>query len=121
MEEKMASAYKIHRASNNELYFVFEAENGKVILSSEMYMKIEEVLAGINLVRVNSIIDDRYIRKMENNGKPYFELIAANQEPIGTSESYSSNEAMEKSIKSIKNNGPKAAIIDESGEKKKEY
>jgi uncharacterized protein YegP (UPF0339 family) len=117
----MASAYKIHRASNNELYFVLEAENGKIILSSEMYMKNESVMEGINSVRVNSVINERYIRKTENSGKPYFVLVAGNKEPIGTSESYSSQEAMEKGIESVKKNGPSAPVIDESGEKKEEY
>jgi uncharacterized protein YegP (UPF0339 family) len=121
MEEKMASAYKIHRASNNQFYFVLEAENGKVILSSEMYMRMESVLEGINSVRINLVIDDRFIRKTENSGKPYFVLVAANREPIGTSEMYSSKAAMEKGVESVKQNGPTDKIIDESGEKKKEY
>jgi uncharacterized protein len=117
----MASTYIIHRASNNQLYFVLQADNGKVIISSEMYMKVESVNDGINSVQVNSIIDERYKRKIENSGKPYFVLLAANNEPIGTSEMYSSKEAMEKGIESVKKNAPTAQVIDESGKKKEQY
>jgi uncharacterized protein YegP (UPF0339 family) len=117
----MASVYIIHRASNNQIYFVLQAENGKVILSSEMYIKIESAKNGINSVRENSKMDERYIRKIENSGKPYFVLLAANNEPVGTSEIYSSREAMEKGIESVKQNGPAAQVIDESGEKKEQF
>jgi uncharacterized protein YegP (UPF0339 family) len=113
----MKAVFRIHRATNNELYFVLEAENGEVILSSEMYMRNEAVLGGIESVRSNAPMDERYIRKTENSGKPYFVLIAANKEPIGTSEAYSSKAAMEKGIASVKKNAPKAAVIDEAGEK----
>jgi uncharacterized protein YegP (UPF0339 family) len=121
MEEKMASAYKIRRASNNQFYFVLEAENGRTILSSEMYMRMESVMEGINSVRINSVVDERYIRKTENSGKPYFVLTAKNKEPIGTSEIYSSKEAMEKGVESVKQNGPTERVDDESGKKKTEY
>jgi uncharacterized protein YegP (UPF0339 family) len=121
LEGKMAPGYTILRATNNQFYFVLEAENGKVILSSEMYARRESVMEGIISVRANSIIDERFIRKTENSGKPYFVLVAANKEPIGTSEMYSSKEAMEKGIDSVKRNGPTAPVMDESGKRRKEY
>jgi uncharacterized protein YegP (UPF0339 family) len=117
----MASAYKIRRASNNDLYFVLEGENNKELLSSEMYMRMESVMEGIKLTRDNSVMDERFIRKTENNGKPYFVLAAANKEPIGTGELYSSPEAMEKDIELIKRTGATAPVIDESSKKKKQY
>jgi uncharacterized protein YegP (UPF0339 family) len=116
-EEEMDPVFRIHRASNNELYFVLEAENGKAILSSEMYMRKESVLEGIESVRTNAPKDERFVRKTENSGKPYFVLVAANKEPIGTSEAYSSKKAMEQGIASVKKNAPKATVVDESGEK----
>jgi uncharacterized protein len=99
---------------------VLELENGKALLSSEMYVSKEALLEGMELIRKNAIIPEQYVRKTENAGKPYFELIAANQEPIGTSELFASREAMEKGIHSVKNNAPRAAVVDESGEKRKE-
>jgi uncharacterized protein YegP (UPF0339 family) len=117
----MASAYKIRRASNNDLYFILEGENNKELLSSEMYMRMESVMEGIKLTRGNSVMDERFIRKTENNGKRYFVLVAASNAPIGTGELYSSVETMEKGIELIKQIGPTAPVIDESNKKKKEY
>jgi uncharacterized protein YegP (UPF0339 family) len=117
----MGSVFRIKRASNNQFYFVLEAENGKVVLSSEMYMRMESVLEGIESVRKNSIIEERFIRKTENSGKPYFVLVAANKEPIGVSELYSSQKAMENGINSVKRNAPTGQVVDESGKKKTEY
>ena len=117
----MSSAYKIHRATNNDLYFVLEDENGKEILSSEMYIRLDTVMEGINSVRENSAMDERYIRKTENSGKQYFVLVMANHEAIGTGELYSSKEAMEKGIELVKRTGPTAPVIDESTKSKKEY
>lgn len=109
----MSSAYKIRRASNNRLYFVLEVDN-KEILASEMYMKMESLNEGVISVRENSAKDERYIRKTSNTDKPYFVLMAVAKEPIGTGEFYSSQEAMEKGIESIKQNGPTAPVIDET-------
>jgi uncharacterized protein YegP (UPF0339 family) len=117
----MEYVLKILRATNNQFYFVLEAENEKVILSSEMYESMESVIDGIKSLRVNSVINERIIRKTENSGKPYFVLIAENKEPIGTSEMYSSKEAMEKGINLVKKNGPNAKVIDDSGKRRKEY
>jgi uncharacterized protein YegP (UPF0339 family) len=110
----MPSAYRIHKASNSQYYFLLEAENGEPILESERYMKKESALAGIESVKKNSILEERYIRKTSNSGKPYFVLAAANGEPIGTSETYSSAGAMEKGIQSVKRNGPVAAVVDQT-------
>jgi uncharacterized protein YegP (UPF0339 family) len=110
----MSAAYKIHRASNNQYYFVLSADNGEVILESEMYMKKESVLEGIEATRKMCAADEQFIRKTSNSGKPYFVLTAANHEPIGTGEMYSSKKAMEKGIESVKQCGPIAEVVDET-------
>jgi uncharacterized protein YegP (UPF0339 family) len=115
MGGKMSSAFKIHKASNGQYYFVLEAENGEIVLESEMYMKKDSAVEGIESVRKNSAISDRFIRKTSNSGKPYFVLTAANNEPIGTGEMYSSKAAMEKGIESVVRNGPVAEVIDQTG------
>jgi uncharacterized protein YegP (UPF0339 family) len=110
----MSAAYKIHLASDHEFYFVLSAENGEVIMESEMYLKKESALQGIEAVRKMSAVDERFIRKTSNSGKPYFVLTAANNEPIGTGEMYSSKEAMEKGIAAVKRCGPAAEVVDET-------
>ena len=63
---------------------------------------------GIESVRTNSQLDERYGRRDSNTGEPYFVLKAANQEIIGASEMYSSAPARSKGIESVKANLPQA-------------
>ncbi|WP_430539317.1 YegP family protein [Luteibacter jiangsuensis] len=51
---------------------------------------------------------------MDRGGRPYFVLKAANGEIVGTSESYSSSQAMEHGIAVVKTIAPNAPVVDES-------
>lgn len=66
---------------------------------------------GIESVRNNAPNDSRYDRKTSVSGQPYFVLKAANGEPIGNSEMYSSTTAMENGIASVKTNAPTASVV----------
>ena len=65
---------------------------------------------GIESVKKNSVLDERYDRRESKKGEPYFVLLAANKQIIGQSELYSSAAAMENGIVSVKKNGPNASI-----------
>ena len=67
---------------------------------------------GIASVRTNSPHDERYERRTSSAKQPYFVLKASNGEIIGKSEMYSSNQAMENGINSVKENGPSASTDD---------
>lgn len=60
----------------------------------------------------NALLDNRFERKRSVRDEPYFVLKAANGEPIGVSEMYSSPAAMENGIESVKHNVPDARIED---------
>ncbi len=77
-----------------------------------MYQTKDSAKAGIASVQVNSPLEARYDRKTSSNGKPYFNLKAANHEIIGTSQMYSSDEARDAGIASVKANGPTNVIRD---------
>ena len=57
----------------------------------------------------------KYVMKQSKTG-PYFVLKAANGEPIGTSEVYSSEAAAKNGIESVKKNAPIAQIEDQTVE-----
>jgi uncharacterized protein len=65
---------------------------------------------GIESVRENSQLDDRYERKTSANGKDYFNLKAANGQVIGNSELYESTAGMENGIASVTKNAPVAEV-----------
>jgi uncharacterized protein YegP (UPF0339 family) len=64
---------------------------------------------------VNALLDERYERKTATDGSPYFILKAANGEPLGRSEMYSSPSACETGIVSVKTNAPTASVEDLTG------
>ncbi len=64
----------------------FKLTPAESILSSEMYAAKAGALNGIESVRTNAPTDARYERNAAKNGQPMFNLKAANNEVIGTSE-----------------------------------
>ena len=102
-------------ASNGQFRFNLKASNGQVILTSELYTEKRGALNGIESVKRNAPINERYERKANKNGEPYFVLKASNGQVVGQSETYSSTAAMEGGIESVKKNAPDAAIDDLTG------
>ena len=108
----MAAKFEIGRAADGTYYFHLKAENGKNILASETYVARSGAEKGIESVKVNASLDERYERRHDVNGRPYFVLKAGNEQIIGKSQMYSSPADMEVGIQSVKANGPIAAVED---------
>ncbi|MGE4314907.1 YegP family protein [Acinetobacter sp.] len=108
----MAGWYEVTQAGDGQYRFVLKAGNGEVILASELYKTRASAQIGIESVQKNSREDSRYERLEAKNGKPYFNLKAANYQIIGTSQFYSSEQSREKGIESVKNNGSSTTIKD---------
>ena len=108
----MAAKFEIKKSSNGQYRFNLKAGNGEIILSSEGYKEKQGAQRGIESVKKNAPDDKNYERKEASNGQPFFVLKAANGEPIGRSETYSSKSAMENGIESVKKNAPIAQIED---------
>jgi len=90
--------------------FRLKGNNGETILASEGYSSRQACLSGIESVRHNSVMDERYNRLIATNGGYYFNLIAANGEIIGTSEVYSTKTARDNGIYAVKSNAPAAEL-----------
>jgi uncharacterized protein YegP (UPF0339 family) len=108
----MAAHYKLKQTKNGQFMFNLHAGNNQVILTSETYKEKRSALSGIESVRKNSPLDERYDRKVASDGQHYFVLQAGNKEPIGKSEFYKAKGSAEKGIASVKKNGPTAAVKD---------
>jgi uncharacterized protein YegP (UPF0339 family) len=111
----MAAKFAIEKGSSGKYRFNLKAANSEKILTSETYESKGGAQGGIESVKRNAPDDARYERKTASNGEPYFVLKAANGEPIGRSETYSSKQAMENGIESVKKNAPGAAVEDATG------
>lgn len=106
----MAGSYVLSKNEKGQYSFVLKAANGETILQSEMYESKAGAENGIASVQENSPLDERYQRKDSSNGKPYFNLLAANHQVIGTSQLYQSEASRETGIASVKTNGPTTVI-----------
>ena len=108
----MPGSFVIQRSRNQQYYFNLRAGNNKIILTSETYVSEAMARKGIQAVKVNARLDAKYSRKVGRGRKPYFVILAANGEPLGTSELYASSAARERGIKAVKQNAPTATLVD---------
>jgi uncharacterized protein YegP (UPF0339 family) len=111
-ESKMTGWFELDYSSNGQYRFTLKAGNAETILSSETYTSKDAAENGIASVQKNASLNERYERETSTNGRPYFNLKAANHQIIGTSQMYSSEQARDAGIASVKANGASRAIKD---------
>ncbi len=110
----MAGKFELYKDKAGEFRFRLKAGNGEIILASEGYKQKASAENGIESVRKNASLDERYERKETSSGKPMFNLKASNGQVIGTSESYSGETARDNGIESVKKNAPDAKLDDQT-------
>lgn len=110
----MAGKYELKRAASTQYMFNLKGGNGEKILTSETYAAKSGAQNGIQSVRVHSSSDQNYKRSTATNGQFYFTLVASNGEPLGRSETYTTQAARETGIQSCKTNGPTAPVDDQT-------
>ncbi|MBO9732600.1 MULTISPECIES: YegP family protein [Chitinophaga] len=106
--------FVIKRSQNNQYYFNLKADNGMIILSSEMYSNRAACDNGIASVKTNAVNDSRYDKLASLRGAFYFNLKAGNGQVIGTSEMYTTESARDNGINSVKANAPNAPVESEA-------
>ena len=97
---------------NGEFQFNLKATNGQVILTSEGYNTKAACLNGIESVRKNGPVAERYEVKVAKNGKPFFNLKATNGQVIGSSQMYANEKNMLNGVASVKKNAIDSPIVD---------
>lgn len=110
----MAGKFHLKKSSDGQFRFVLKAGNGETILTSELYKAKPAALNGIESVKKNAPLDERYEKKVDKGGHPRFNLKAANHEVIGSSEGYSNEAARDAGIESVKANASTATVEDET-------
>ncbi|QHS11057.1 YegP family protein [Sinimarinibacterium sp. NLF-5-8] len=108
----MAGWYELSKSKDGQFRFVLKAGNSETILTSELYTTRAAAENGIASVQKNAPLDERYERKEASNGKPFFNLKAANHQIIGTSQLYTSSATRDKGIASVQSNGPTETVKD---------
>lgn len=104
--------FEIYQKKSGEFYFRLKAGNGETILTSEGYVSKGGCKNGIESVKKNAKDEARFDRKESSHGKPFFNLIAGNNEIIGSSEMYEAVASRENGIKSVMKNAPSAKTVE---------
>jgi uncharacterized protein len=110
----MAEKFEIYKDKAGEFRFRLKAANGQNILASEGYKQKASALNGVESVKKNARSDENYDRKETRSGGYMFNLLAANRQIIGTSESYTSAAARDNGIEAVKKSAPVATVDDQT-------
>lgn len=108
----MAGTFEIKPTSNDRFMFNLKASNGQVILTSQTYGALQSARDGVESVRRNAALAERFERRTASDDSPYFVLWASNGQEIGRSQMYSSEAARDKGIESVKNHAPDAKVVE---------
>lgn len=104
--------FEISMRKNGEFQFNLKASNGEVILTSEGYTTKSACLNGVESVKKNATVEERYEKLVAKNGKPYFNLKATNGQIIGQSQMYASERNRNNGIVSVMKNAPVADVVE---------
>lgn len=108
----MSATFVIDQARNRQFYFTLHAASGEPILKSETYVTRASALHGIASVRMNALLNERYERKTDQRGAPFFSIKGGNNEVLGVSEPYKNETERDIAIESVKQDAPDAALVD---------
>lgn len=108
----MNAIFDLKRSADQFLFNLKAAGNSEILLTSERYTEKANAIGGIESIRQNAPIDERYDKRVSVAGEPYFVLKARNGEIIATSEMYASTSARDKGINAVKHHAPEATLRD---------
>jgi uncharacterized protein YegP (UPF0339 family) len=110
----MPGKFEIYKDKAGEYRFRLKAGNGQNILASEGYAKKASCINGIESVKKNSQLPERFVTKTSGSGKMTFNLMASNGQVIGVSQTYESESGCENGMKSVAECAADADVVDET-------
>lgn len=108
----MAGKFEIYKDKAGEHRFRLKASNGEIILTGEGYKEKAGCANGIESVRKNSTIKERFAKEKTKSGKFRFNLKSGNHQVIGTSQSYDSEKSCDNGIASVGRNATEAKVVE---------
>lgn len=110
----MPGKFEVYKDKAGEFRFRLKAANGQNILGSEGYSGKDSCLKGIESVKKNSQVPERFEVKESASGKHTFSLKASNGQVIGTSQTYDSEAGCSNGMKSVAESAPGAPTDDQA-------
>ena len=103
-------SFEVYKDKAGEYRFRLKASNGQTVLSGEGYSAKAGCMNGIESVKENAAIDDRFETYEDKAGKHRFRLKAANGQVIGTGEAYETEDNLKAGIASVQRWAKEAEI-----------
>lgn len=108
----MSTRFEITRNDKGEYYFKLVNSEGRTLIHSEGYNAKASCTNGIESVRNNAAEEKRYELKEAKDGRPYFNLKAANGQIIGTSPMFADPAARDAAVSTTQRDAAGAAVED---------
>lgn len=108
----MAGKFECYKDKAGEFRFRLKAGNGETILSSEGYTSRSGCAKGIESVRKNAAVPERFEKKTTASGKFRFNLKSSNGQVIATSQNYDSESGCNNGISSVGRTAPEATVVE---------
>lgn len=110
----MPGKFEVYKDKAGEFRFRLKAANGQNILGSEGYAAKASCLKGIESVKKNSQVAERFETKKSASGKFTFSLKSTNGQVVGTSQTYDSESGCSNGMKSVAECAPGAPTDDQA-------
>src|SRR6516162_1212410 len=105
-------SFVIEKGATGAFHFNLQADNNEIVLTSQHYASKQKAEEGIASVKANAGTPERFKHHTSKVGKPYFTLVAANGETIGTSEMYASKQKAEEGCAAVAKLAASAKTVD---------
>jgi len=97
-----AAKFETFEGVDGQTHFHLVAGNGQLVLQSEAYTSVAGAQKGVASIKDNGGHADAYRVAQAKNGEYYFNLVAPNNEVIGTSELYASKANAERGAEGVR-------------------
>ena len=114
----MAAKFVVKAASDGQFFFNLVSDEGRKLLGSEMYTAKASMFIGIASVKMNAGDASRYNKHVAKDGKVYFTLKGGNQEIIGVSDMFDTEDQRDQAMSRAIHWGPEAPIVEAAAPKK---
>lgn len=108
----MAGKFEVYQDKAGEYRFRLKAGNGENIGASEGYKAKTGAINGVESVKKNAAMPERFTVFEGKSGKWYFNLKAGNHQVIMTSQGYSSESGAKAGTESVTRAAPDAKVVE---------
>ena len=101
LPQPQTAQFELFIGQNDKHYFRLRDDSGQILLTSQGYRTGQGCENGIDSVKKNVLLTDRFEQKMAADGRFYFVLLAGNHQVIAVSQMFDSEEERQTAIAAV--------------------